>query len=893
MISVAYEKWVGTPGDRAPHPVFRALRESRLDSFLADSQDDGVLIVDRDGSIIDCNRALTHRTGHSRHEVIGRTMVEIVVPSHQRRIRAALADSASGDGVRVRATGIKASGDTCELAITFVPLFDHNSHALGSLVITQNLSEAADVLRDRERQGALLALAGRVAGFVGFSLDRDSGDLVWSGALPAVPGALPSTLDQFMAALSTTDGARLARALEKSERESRLLDITLSVSTSAGERHLRLVGEPAIVPGSMRPALSGAAHDVTDAVVEQQQRREVEQLLSTTVNAMTDGLGIIDADWRFTFVNDRMVQMIGVDRDAVIGSTLWAVVPELGGTEFEIGFRSAVETASTVHVRDRIDARDAWLEAIAYPSGGGLAVHLRDITDSEVAALRYRHAQEQLATLGGLLDISRDAIVVRDPQHRIRYANAGALDLYGWQADSIIGSDSRDLLTIDPDLAEHAMATVLAEEHWSGRFEVRTGDGRDIVVSSRWQLMRDDRGEPEAVLSVSADVTDEVSREESLRRTERLESLGTFAGGIAHDLNNVLTPILMASQLLGSSLEGTPDRDVVAMIETAARRGADMVRQVLAFTRGVESRIESIELAALLDELQAMVRESLRPSIELVVESPSQPVTFSGDATQLLQVLANLVSNANDAIEGPGAVTIKSRLEIDDDASDNCVVIDVIDDGHGISPEVIARLWEPFFTTKPVGEGTGLGLPMAAAIMRSHGGSISAHSDGESGSCFTLRLPAAASAVVSTPTGEVPSSPMPRGHGELVLVVDDEQAIRSVVRQVLAAHGYEVFVASSGREARLLIDSGRVMPDLVLSDVTMPHGDGIELVEQLIDDESTVPIILMSGLEDRATVSQPVGRRARGFLVKPLSTPTLLHAVHDALTHHSRERAMS
>lgn len=884
MTSVAYEKWFGAASEVTPHPVLRALHASRLDSFLADSQDDGVMVIDRDGRIIDANLSLSRRTGFARGEIIGRAMIDVVLPAHQRRIQAAIDDALGGDGVRARAAGIKRSGATCDLAITFVPLFDEQRAVVGSLVITQNLSEAAEAALERERDGALLALAGRIAGFIGWRLELSSRTLDWSGDLTGFEGRPPATLDGLLALLGPADAARFARALDRAQREQRQLDITIAVAVPAGERHLRLIGEPSKTGAGASGVMSGAAHDVTDAVAEQRQRREAEQLLSTTVNAMTDGLGIVDDAWRFTFVNDRLVEMIGLERDAILGTTMWQAVPELCGTEFEIAVRTAVAEGTTVRLRDRIEARDAWIEGIAYPSGGGLAVHVRDVTETELATQRYRRAQEELATLGGLLDISRDAIVVRDPEHRIRYANAGAIALYGWEADRVVGVDSRELVTIDPEQMAEAMRTVIDDGHWSGRVAVRTADGRDIVVSSRWQLMRDTRGEPEAVLSVSADVTDEIAREEALNRAERLESLGTFAGGIAHDLNNVLTPILMASQLLGMSLEGTPDRDTATMIETAARRGAEMVRQVLAFARGVETRAECIDLADLLAELRTMVVETLRPGVDLLVTTSADAISFTGDATQLLQVLANLVSNAHDAIGDSGTITVDARLEPAAGSVEPHIVIDVIDTGHGMTPEVIARLWEPFFTTKPVGEGTGLGLPMVASIMRGHGGSVEAHSDGATGSRFTVRLPVGQRATPVDRRDQGDPVVTPRGTGQRVLVVDDEHAIRTIVRQALETEGYEVLVASSGDDAWRHIQSQPAPPDLVLSDVTMAGGSGIDLVERLIDAGSGIPVVIMSGLEDRGSMPPEVTRRSSGFLVKPLSTPTLLLAVHDALT---------
>lgn len=626
--------------------------------------------------------------------------------------------------------------------------------------------------------------------------------------------------------------------------------------------------------------LRGAAHDVTDAIVEQRQRLEVEQLLSTTLDALTDGLGIVDAAWRFTFVNERLAAMIGVERDDLVGASLWEVAPELGGTEFEIGFRSAVEQSTTIHVRDRLDARDAWLEAIAYPSGGGLAVLLRDVTEVERAAERYREAQGELARLGRLLDISREAIVVSGIEHDLRYANEGARELYGWHDRDIDGAQLRDLVAVDEAAMDVAWRAVLADGHWAGRVPIRTLDGRERVLASRMQLMLDADGAPEAVLSVAADITEEVAREENMRRAERMESLGTFAGGIAHDLNNVLTPILMASQMLGRSLESTPDHETAAMIESAARRGADMVRQVLAFARGLETRTDDVDLTDVLTELRGLLTDTVPPEVDLRIDLPAERLVLSGDATQLLQVLVNLVGNAVDAIDGPGSVTVDARLELGAEGGAALAAIRVTDTGHGIGPEAMARVWEPFFTTKAPGKGTGLGLPMVAAIVRAHGGAVDVDSDGRSGTTFTLRLPVAR-IHSSIDAGPVLPDAEPHGEGELVLVVDDEPAIRTVLRQVLRAHGYDVVVAASGDDAAELIASGRTAPALVLSDVMMPRGTGIDLVERLAD--SGIPVILMSGRQDRAGLPETAAPAVAGFLEKPLTTSALLTGVRRVL----------
>ncbi len=877
--AVAYERWFGAgTSDHREIPVaLIALRAARLDSFLADSQDDGVVVLDAAGRIIESNPALERRSGFTRSETIGRTLADLVVADHRRRVETAVDDALTGDGVRVRARGAKRSGDWCELAITLVPLFDEQRAVVGALVITQNLSEAEEAAHDRQRDARLRELAGRIAGVTGWSLELATGAVDWTGRDDA--SVSPRTLDDVRELLDAADAARLTRAIERAERERRMLDLTVTVRVGAQERHIRLVGEYAEAVGARRGILHGAAHDITDVVIEQRHRERVEQLLGTTLDAMTDGLGIVDAAWRITFVNERLAAMLGREREALLGSALWEAVPELGGTELEIAFREAVERGETVRVRDRVHARDAWIEAIAYPSAGGLAVLLRDVTDAERAAERYREAQVELTTLGSLLDIAREAIVVSDAAQGVRYANAGARELYGWSDLELEGRHLRELVHVDEEAMERAWRVVLERGHWAGRVSARTLDGRRLTLASRMQLIPDAENGRGMVLSVASDVTEEVAREESQRRTERLESLGTFAGGIAHDLNNVLTPILMASQLLGAGLERPADREAAAMIEGAARRGADMVRQVLAFARGVEHRGERVDVAPLLDELRAMLADTVPARVRLSIVGPPSPVAVQGDATQLLQVLANLVRNAVDAIADEGEVRVDARLDAD---GDERLVLTVADTGHGMPPEVIARLWEPFFTTKEAGRGTGLGLVMVAAIVRAHGGTIAAESDGATGSRFTIALPVLEAGEATAGEGPGAAQPAPRGRGELVLVVDDEADIRAVLRQALREHGYEVAVAAGGDDAATLVAEGRVRPDLVLSDVMMPGGSGLELADRLA--ETGIPVLLMSGRHDPAEVPERAATAVVGFLHKPLTASDLLVAIGEAIT---------
>jgi nitrogen-specific signal transduction histidine kinase/CheY-like chemotaxis protein len=395
------------------------------------------------------------------------------------------------------------------------------------------------------------------------------------------------------------------------------------------------------------------------------------------------------------------------------------------------------------------------------------------------------------------------------------------------------------------------------------------------------------------IFAVNTDITEYRRELEARHRAQRLESLGTLAGGIAHDLNNVLTPILMAVQLLAQDERNAERLELLDTVETAVKRGSEMIRQVLSFARGVDGRRIVIDAGRLLDDLVVLTRDVMPRGVEVVVERATPLPTVVGDPTQLLQVLVNLVTNARDALGGSGRLVISAdSLEIADEytsvshaaAPGSYLQLCVEDTGQGMPAEVVSKIFEPFFTTKVQGRGTGLGLSTSLAIVRSHGGFMQVYSEPGRGTRFTIGIPVAASADVEAPV-TTSSGALPRGNGEVVLVVDDEEAIRSVTRRTLEAHGYRVLVAGDGREAIEVIEHGDEPIDLVLTDMMMPVMDGAATSAYLEEHHPDLPIIAASGLNAGGD-STAVGMGIARFIAKPYTTVALLTSVSDTLREH-------
>ena len=398
-------------------------------------------------------------------------------------------------------------------------------------------------------------------------------------------------------------------------------------------------------------------------------------------------------------------------------------------------------------------------------------------------------------------------------------------------------------------------------------------------------------GTPNRFCYVAADTTDKKQLEQQFLRAQRLESVGTLAGGIAHDLNNVLAPIVMSLRLFRSKLPGQEDQEVLASMESSARRGADIIRQVLTFARGADGARQPVAVGALIDDLAKMLQDTCPRSVRIETAAPPDLGAVNGDATQIYQVLMNLCVNARDAMSRGGLLRLcAEHIPAEDDKahlrsgapSGDWILITVSDTGTGIAPEILDKIFDPFFTTKAASFGTGLGLSTALSIVKNHGGLITVASQLNQGTEFKVFLPAHAGGMSTTVP--MPAAVPPRGRGELILVVDDEPAIRQVTRATLVDHGYRVLTAGDGIEARVLFTGEGDGVQLVLTDMMLPALDGAALVRALRELRPGLKVIAMSGVVNSQSLAESPGLAPTAFLQKPFTAERLLQHVADALS---------
>lgn len=502
--------------------------------------------------------------------------------------------------------------------------------------------------------------------------------------------------------------------------------------------------------------------------------------------------------------------------------------------------------------------------------------------------LRQVRIERQLLEQAVLLDRVPDAILVQAIGGRIRYWSQGAERLYGWPAAEAVGRNTSELLYRASDLERLAAHRQIVERgEWSGELYQKTRDDRPIQVESRWTLMRDERDQPQSILVINTDITEKKRLEGQLLRAQRMESLGTLAGGIAHDLNNVLTPILMAVDLLKGPSLSPLQLGLLETVRATAERGAALVQQILSFARGAPGQRLPLQLQPILKETHKLLEHSLPKSIELEVVIPGDLWWITGDPTHVCQVLMNLCINARDAMPNGGRLVLAAENVALDDAmfppakAGPYVHLHVTDTGIGMTPEVQERIFDPFFTTKEPRQGTGLGLATVQGIVKGYGGFVTVASEPGQGSRFSVYLPARPSAVVPRVPPALPETL--HGHGELILVVDDEKSIRELARTILEAHGYRVLTAKDGAAALALYGEHRGTIALVLLDLMMPVMDGPKTLHALRQLDPAARVVATSGLVGPDRFDPANLRESIPFLQKPYTVHKLLQAVQDAL----------
>jgi len=635
----------------------------------------------------------------------------------------------------------------------------------------------------------------------------------------------------------------------------------------------------------------GTCRDITEQKTAEAEIQRSTSLLRAVADGMPEAVFVKDLAGRYLLFNQGAARLVGKPVEEVIGqddTTLFSPEDARQVMENDRQVMASGEACSAEEVLTAAGTTRTYLATKApYRNGHGHIIGIvgisHDITDRKLAETKIR----EQATL---LDKARDAILVCDLEHGITYWNKSAEELYGWTAQEVLGRKASEILYQDLGVFDKATDIVFSTGEWRGELQQVTKSGEPIMIDGRWTLVRDDSGRPKAVLAINSDITEKKKLEQQFMRAQRMESIGTLAGGIAHDLNNVLAPILMSIELLRLTSRDERAKAMLTTIETSAKRGADMVRQILSFARGMEGQRMLISAKQIIQDMQHLVQDTFPKNIAFHADLENDLPLFSGDHTQVHQVLLNLCVNARDAMPQGGTLTVIAKsLRVDDNYAGmtpgakpgTYLKIKVTDTGTGIPPKVLEKIFDPFFTTKELGKGTGLGLSTVLAIVKSHGGFLHVYSEPGNGTTFSVCFPASDAAAGTSPA--VQEALLPHGQGELILIVDDEAAVRTITQQTLETYGYRVLTAADGAEAVALYSQHRAEVAAVVTDMMMPVMAGQVTIQVLQRLNPDVKIIAASGFANDGSADQAAVMGVKHFLAKPFTAQTILTTLSQVL----------
>jgi PAS domain S-box-containing protein len=625
--------------------------------------------------------------------------------------------------------------------------------------------------------------------------------------------------------------------------------------------------------------------------------------MAHTVASVQDCISIIDLENRFLFVNDAFRDTYGYTTEELLGKDVSILRPPRtpDAATDQIPREPAAGGWHGEILNRRKDGSDfpveLWTSVVRDEAGTPLAMVgvARNITDRKLAEDDHRQSEEQFRLIA---ENVADLITVLDPDGRRIYSSPSYERILG-PLESLLGKDG--FQEVHPDDVAR-VKEVFQETLRTGigrRLEYRflLKDGSVCNIDSKESVVRSGDGKISHVIVVSRDVTEEKMLASQFLRAQRMESIGTLAGGIAHDLNNILSPIMMAIEILRNKVPDPRGQKLLNTIETSAVRGADIVKQVLAFGRGVKGDRVLVQLKHVVRDVVKIVGETFPKSIEIRMDIPRDLWTALADPTQMHQVLLNVLVNARDAMTDGGTLTISAEnVTLDENYAHqhvdakpgDYVSIAVSDTGTGIPADIREKIFEPFFTTKEIGTGTGLGLSTTLAIVKSHKGFINLYSEPGKGSTFRIFIPA--TGTVSNVAVQSAAPDLPTGNGEMILVIDDEAAIREITKETLEAYGYRAMTACDGAEGVAVFAGNTKDIRVVITDIMMPVMDGTAAILALLKINPDVKIIAASGLTSRGQVAAPPDPHVQAFLTKPYTAEKLLRALAKTLRN-GREKA--
>jgi two-component system cell cycle sensor histidine kinase/response regulator CckA len=640
-----------------------------------------------------------------------------------------------------------------------------------------------------------------------------------------------------------------------------------------------------------------AARDITD------ERRTAERVhrLAQALDDNSEMISMAAADGRIVFVNRALLRATGYSEEEVQGKAFGdALVSPNNPPEVAKEFRASLKRDgkwSGECLLRRKDGSDfpVWRSISVLRDSEGRTTGTFGISQD---LTEKRRLEERAKRLALALENNSEMICLGDERGKAVFVNQALLHASGYREDELIGNKFDDTLLSPnnpPNLGREIQTRIASEGRWSGECLQRKKDGTDVPVFLCIGVIRDKDGRVTGSFGISQDITEKRHLEEQLRRAQKMEAVGQLAGGVAHDFNNLLMVIIGYAGDLVERLEpGSPLRREANEIAKAGQRAASLTRQLLAFSRQQVLEPKVLNLNSLVEDLKKMLGRLISEDIELVTSLDPALGEVRADQGQIEQAIVNLAVNSRDAMPAGGRLTIRTKNSVVDELfarkhppmpPGDYVQLSVLDTGIGMDAKTLARVFEPFFTTKAPGKGTGLGLATAYGVVKQSGGYIWASSEPGKGACFDIYLPR-----VHAPAPEKASGTRPdaaRQGTETILLVEDDEALRSLILDTLQQWGYEVFEAADGHDAMLIAQEQALKIDLLLTDVVMPGMNGTQVAEKVVALNPAIRVLFMSGYADLGPGQDDFFSKERRLLQKPYKLPELARAIREVLETNS------
>ncbi|MGA9407661.1 MAG: PAS domain S-box protein, partial [Bacteroidota bacterium] len=826
--------------------------------YLTKYANDIILLMDAQNRIVEANDRASGSYGYSHEELVGMDARTLRAPNETGKFEADIQKVESFKGALFETVHRRKDGSTFPVEISSRSIeVDGKKFQQGIIRDITERRKAEEEVREKEAELRFFAEATSE----GIFFHQDARFIKVNDQFAKMIGFNPSELIGQPVRLMIPP--EFLETTQKHALEKLSAPYEVFLQRKDGSRWpAEIRGQLVTIDG--RQLRQVVVRDLTEQKKAEQRLRDSEQQLKEAQHIALIGSSRWDAATDTTLWSDELYRITGWDpsHPAPTDAERAKLYSPESYAVLRLAVARAMETGDPYDLELEIVRKDGELRHVLAKgqvirneqnSITGLVGTMQDITERKRSEEMIKEREVQYREL---VESARDTIFTISNNGNITSVNAAFESATGWKREEWLGKPFTEVLHPNdvPTMLDRFGRSMKGEPQPLEEIRVKTKSDKYVLVELS-TVPQTRNGKLIGVMGVGRDITDRKQLEEQLRRTQRLDSIGSLASGIAHDLNNVLGPIMLGVDVLSRKLTDESSQKILQNVRNSSKRGSEIVKQVLAFARGTEQEYTPQQLRYVVNEIHSFVRETFPKEIAIRIDIPKDLPPILGDSTQLHQILLNLCVNARDAMPSGGNIRISaSKVDLSKPEVENYVgvhpgafvCLSLSDTGTGIPEEIRVKIFDPFFTTKEVGKGTGLGLSTVASIVRDHKGFIKLVSEVGRGTEFNIYFPAIEQEQLTVEQEAQPV--LPRGNGEGVLVVDDEQSVVQIGREILETYNYRVFTAADGVEATLVYNrEPRGSIALVVSDINMPRMSGVDLAQILKNSDPHVKILITSG----------------------------------------------